>query len=305
MEESQPTVPVPHRQISRPMSSFRPISRTQSSAVHGHTQDKKEKTLDSIPLSQLLLSKDFCPSEENKDKEEKEPEKNEDEIEGESDFQDADGEETNFQSVFSLDEEKLEKQGFTLQKKKVGVEFNEVPPPRFGTSRKEKTKRWNDEETELFFKCLQMCGTDFSMISKFFPERTRKMIVNKFHCEERKGSEKFRNAMRNPETIDIDKFAEVNNANKADIMEDFTKNKDRILSGAPLRRSVHTRDDKDALSGDDDFEDVEDDEPKESSAAKVPDPVLVTETANDGPSKIEHRKKQDDEVEGNDDFNFD
>lgn len=302
MEDSQPVAPVPHRQISRQVSGFRPISRTQSSTIHGHAHEKKEKTLDSIPLSQLILSKDFCPDDDDNDKEQKEPEKNEDEIEGESDFQDSDGEEANFQSVFSLDEEKLEKQGFTLQRKKVGIEFNETPPPRFGTSKKEKAKRWKEEETDLFFKCLQMCGTDFSMISKFFPERTRKMIVNKFHCEERKQSYKFKEAMRSPASIDLDKFAEVNNASKADILDDFAKNKERILRGMPLRRRVQTREDEDAVSGDDDFVDVDDDG-KESE--KVPDPVLESETTKNEQSKPSQEKKHDDEVEGNDDFNFD
>jgi hypothetical protein len=31
-----------------------------------------------------------------------------------------------------------------------------------------------------------MCGTDFSLMSKFFPKRTRKKILTKFHYEEAK-----------------------------------------------------------------------------------------------------------------------
>jgi hypothetical protein len=303
MEVPQPSAPVPHRRLSYPASSFRPISRTQSSAVHGTPHEKREKGLDSVPLSQLLLSKDFCPPDEKKKKEQNVPEKNEDEIEGESDFHDDDGEEANFQNVFSLDEEKLEKQGFQLQRKKVGVEFNETAPPRFGSSKKERAKRWTKEETELFFECLQMCGTDFSVISKFLPNRTRKMIVNKFHCEERKGSARFKEAMRNPAPIDLGKFAEVNSVEKADIIEDYTKNKDRILSGTPLRRRIQSRDDEDALSGDDDFVDVDEDD--SIAPAKPADPPTTSETTSAQKTKSTEEEKHDDEVEGCDDFNFD
>ncbi len=52
-------------------------------------------------------------------------------------------------------------------------------------SDREKTERWQTNETRLFFKSLQQCGTDFSMIEKLFPGRTRKQLKNKFKKEER------------------------------------------------------------------------------------------------------------------------
>ncbi len=52
-------------------------------------------------------------------------------------------------------------------------------------SEREKTERWQTNETRLFFKSLQQCGTDFSMIEQLFPRRTRKQLKNKFKKEER------------------------------------------------------------------------------------------------------------------------
>lgn len=47
------------------------------------------------------------------------------------------------------------------------------------------TKKWSEEETEFFYRCLEQCGTDFSMIeSKFNGARNRIQIKNKFRKEE-------------------------------------------------------------------------------------------------------------------------
>jgi hypothetical protein len=47
------------------------------------------------------------------------------------------------------------------------------------------TKKWSEDETEFFYRCLEQCGTDFSMIeSKFNGARNRIQIKNKFRKEE-------------------------------------------------------------------------------------------------------------------------
>lgn len=40
---------------------------------------------------------------------------------------------------------------------------------------REHTKKWSDDETLKFYKGLELFGTDFSMISRLFVCRTRKM----------------------------------------------------------------------------------------------------------------------------------
>jgi transcription factor TFIIIB component B'' len=47
------------------------------------------------------------------------------------------------------------------------------------------TERWTKEDTEKFYKALQQYGSDFSLIAKLFPNRTRRQIRNKFKKEEK------------------------------------------------------------------------------------------------------------------------
>jgi hypothetical protein len=47
------------------------------------------------------------------------------------------------------------------------------------------TPVWTIDETKLFYTCLQRCGTEFSVMQTFFPNRTRKQLKRKFYKEER------------------------------------------------------------------------------------------------------------------------
>ena len=289
------------RQTSRPPTGFRPLSRTQTATTHEHPQEKAQKAQDTMLLSQLLISKDFCATQESQKPQTEEPEKDDDEIEGDE-FQEDD---VNYQNVFGLDEEKLEAEGYELQKKKVGVEFDEFPTARFGSKHKKSTPRWKKEETDLFYEYLKMCGTDFSMISKFFPNRTRKMIVNKFHCEERKGKKEFLDALNSPMSLDVSKFSRINGVDEQDLVDDFLKHKDRLLSGLPLNRTEPEH--EDAISGEDDFVDVDSDNEQDNS--KQVQPPQQPETNNvqnrDTQQQSQTESKQDDEIAGDDNFDSD
>ena len=46
-------------------------------------------------------------------------------------------------------------------------------------------QRWTDEDTEEFYNALRMFGTDFEIISKMFPTRSRRAIKLKYTHEER------------------------------------------------------------------------------------------------------------------------
>lgn len=48
-----------------------------------------------------------------------------------------------------------------------------------------KSDPWSEEETDRFYEALQMFGTDFFVISKMFPPKTRRMIKAKFTREEK------------------------------------------------------------------------------------------------------------------------
>eukprot|EP01035_Chromulina_nebulosa_P027587 gene27587-36300_t len=45
--------------------------------------------------------------------------------------------------------------------------------------------RWGIEETHLFYQALSQCGTNFSLMQTFFPNRTRGALKRKFTREEK------------------------------------------------------------------------------------------------------------------------
>merc|ERR1711976_239355 len=47
-------------------------------------------------------------------------------------------------------------------------------------------KKWSDKETRLFYKGLEMFGTDFSLIETLFSTRNKKQLLRKYHKEKKK-----------------------------------------------------------------------------------------------------------------------
>ena len=66
-------------------------------------------------------------------------------------------------------------------------------------------RRWGKEETARFFVALRCCGLDFSMISKFFPERDERELRNKYKAEDRRDPDavtKFLSGANNDQSYD-------------------------------------------------------------------------------------------------------
>ncbi|KAJ5166385.1 uncharacterized protein N7482_005166 [Penicillium canariense] len=75
-----------------------------------------------------------------------------------------------------------------------------------------KTEAWDEEMTDLFYRGLRMFGTDFMVISKLFPGRSRRQIKLKFNNEERKDPQRIKDTLLGPrETIDIATYSEMTN----------------------------------------------------------------------------------------------
>ncbi|KAG5365930.1 Transcription factor TFIIIB component B'' [Yarrowia sp. B02] len=70
----------------------------------------------------------------------------------------------------------------------------------------EKAARWSTEETTRFFVKLSEWGSDFNLISQFFPGRTRRQIKNKFKLEERNNPTKIHLALARKLDITIDQY---------------------------------------------------------------------------------------------------
>lgn len=95
-----------------------------------------------------------------------------------------------------------------------------------------KAESWDEEMTDLFYRGLRMFGTDFMMISKLFPNRSRHQIKLKFNNEERRRPEKIKRTLLGPgETIDIETYSEMTNTVYDDprvIQQELDEDKKRI-----------------------------------------------------------------------------
>lgn len=78
--------------------------------------------------------------------------------------------------------------------------------------KRSKTESWDEDMTDLFYRGLRMFGTDFMMISKLFPGRSRRQIKLKFNNEERRNPGLIKDTLLGPsESIDIATYSEMTN----------------------------------------------------------------------------------------------
>ncbi|KAM3418092.1 hypothetical protein BST61_g6297 [Cercospora zeina] len=73
-----------------------------------------------------------------------------------------------------------------------------------------KSDPWTEDETDEFYDALRMFGTDFLIISKMFPPKTRRMIKAKFTREEKLDPERINRALNGQETrkLDLEYYAQ-------------------------------------------------------------------------------------------------
>ncbi|RAL07061.1 transcription factor TFIIIB subunit BDP1 [Aspergillus homomorphus CBS 101889] len=78
--------------------------------------------------------------------------------------------------------------------------------------KRSKTESWDEEMTDLFYRGLRIFGTDFMMISKLFPGRSRRQIKLKFNNEERRDPLRIKETLLGPrESIDINTYSQMTN----------------------------------------------------------------------------------------------
>jgi transcription factor TFIIIB component B'' len=98
--------------------------------------------------------------------------------------------------------------------------------------KRSKTESWDEGMTELFYRGLRMFGTDFMLISKMFPGRSRRQIKLKFNNEERRDPQRIRETLLGPrESIDINTYSEMTNTVYDDprlIQQELDEEKKRI-----------------------------------------------------------------------------
>lgn len=70
-------------------------------------------------------------------------------------------------------------------------------------SKQRRTQRWSEEETERFFMAISQWGTDFEMITRLFPRRTRREIKSKWTKESRQNAKRLDDAFTRRVAIDL------------------------------------------------------------------------------------------------------
>jgi len=80
-----------------------------------------------------------------------------------------------------------------------------------------KPLKWTKEETELFYKCSSIFGTNFSMLAIMFPSRNRKQLLNKYKNEEKNNPGHVKYALKHKKSLDPEFFEKYSGQNMMEI----------------------------------------------------------------------------------------
>jgi transcription factor TFIIIB component B'' len=63
-------------------------------------------------------------------------------------------------------------------------------------SNRAKAEKWSKEDTELFYRAMTQFGTDFSLIARLFPGRSRRQVKRKYLIEDRADPRRVEQAIK-------------------------------------------------------------------------------------------------------------
>jgi len=75
-------------------------------------------------------------------------------------------------------------------------------------SKQRRTQRWSAQETEQFYQAVSQWGTDFEMITRLFPRRTRREIKAKWTKESRQHPQRLDDAFRRRVKVDLTAYGQ-------------------------------------------------------------------------------------------------
>ncbi|KAK3845429.1 MAG: hypothetical protein J3R72DRAFT_29720 [Linnemannia gamsii] len=101
-------------------------------------------------------------------------------------------------------------------------------------SKKNKSEKWSDVDTELFFQALSQWGTDFGIICKIFPQKSRIAIRNKFKREDRINHARVEQALTKKTPIDLDSYSQMTNTEFPEVDELGLVKKPEDMEEEPL-----------------------------------------------------------------------
>ena len=61
--------------------------------------------------------------------------------------------------------------------------------------------KWSEEESKQFYRILELIGIDFTVMEQFFPKRSRKQLLRKFHKEKKKNPKAIELALKMHQNI--------------------------------------------------------------------------------------------------------
>ncbi|KAH8915482.1 hypothetical protein BT69DRAFT_1229968 [Atractiella rhizophila] len=70
-------------------------------------------------------------------------------------------------------------------------------------SKRQRAARWTEGDTALFYDAVSMFGTDFEMIAKLFPDRSRAQIKKKWNKEEKVNGDGLTQALKSRKKIGL------------------------------------------------------------------------------------------------------
>tara|TARA_B100001778_G_scaffold223039_1_gene184935 strand:- start:21 stop:434 length:414 start_codon:yes stop_codon:yes gene_type:complete len=85
--------------------------------------------------------------------------------------------------------------------------------------------KWSKQETELFYKAMEQFGTDFTLIQRLFPSRTRRQVKAKYLKEQNNNDARVETCM-NTIPGDNDTYQ-----NLIDVLQSDTSNRVEVVAG--------------------------------------------------------------------------
>jgi hypothetical protein len=127
----------------------------------------------------------------------------------------------NHKNFSKISQKKDKKKGESISVVNDQIVFNSVTPESFDDNEiitsytymnkkgKGNRKRWNEKENILFYKSLECCGCDFSMMNILFPDRSRSNLKEKYKKEFKKNSSQIEKSIEKYKKFNLERFNEL------------------------------------------------------------------------------------------------
>ncbi|KAG0210958.1 Transcription factor TFIIIB component B [Mortierella sp. GBA30] len=76
-------------------------------------------------------------------------------------------------------------------------------------SKKSRSEKWSEEDTDRFYEALSQWGTDFGIICRLFPGKSRIAVRNKFKREDRLNKTRVEHALHSKRAVDLDEYSQI------------------------------------------------------------------------------------------------